>query len=47
MIYTKTLMAGVSAVALFAAAPVLAQDATENVEETIERNAEVEGRRRS
>ena len=42
MIYTKTLMAGVSAVALFAAAPVLAQDATENVEETIERNAEVE-----
>ena len=42
MIYTKTLMAGVSAVALFAAAPVLAQDATENVEETIERNAEAE-----
>jgi hypothetical protein len=35
-------MAGVSAVALFAAAPVLAQDATENVEETIERNAEAE-----
>ena len=42
MIYTKTLMAGVSAVALFAAAPVLAQDATEKVEETIERNAEAE-----
>ncbi len=42
MIYTKTLMAGVSAVALFAAAPVLAQDATDKVEETIERNAEAE-----
>ncbi|UWR33995.1 PRC-barrel domain-containing protein [Sulfitobacter sp. W027] len=42
MIYTKTLMAGVSAVALFAAAPVLAQDATKDVEETIERNAEAE-----
>ena len=42
MIYTKTLMAGVSAVALFAAAPVLAQDATADVEETIERNAEAE-----
>ena len=46
MIYTKTLMAGVSAVALFAAAPVLAEkhtdDPTKNVQETIKRNAEAD-----
>lgn len=44
MINPKTLMVGVSAVALFAAAPVLAgkhsDDPTEKVEETIGRNAE-------